>query len=86
MNKSISRMNITSNIEVNELSGKARLDRVINEVTASIERDHDMGKIDMHDMGFQLSELLESCTFQTEVCSEKDFTRFHSYKYGNCYR
>ena len=86
VDESLAKMNISKDIEENELLGKFRLDHIINDVTANIEIEHDMGNIDMHDIGFKLSELLESCTFQSEVCDEKDFIRYHSYKYGNCYR
>lgn len=42
--------------------------------------------IDINSIGFNLSNMMVSCKFQEQLCTENDFTQYHNYYYGNCYR
>lgn len=61
--------------EVNEYFRYYLLGSYLNDV-------NQMGK----DLGFGLDQMLISCRFQSDMCSESDFMYFYDYYFMNCYR
>lgn len=77
----------TKNITFNLDQGpKMYTDVIIDQIKAKIEEDGNNNVISLWDFGFYMEQMLISCKFQGISCSDKNFTWYHNYHYGSCYR
>jgi hypothetical protein len=61
-------------------------DFLIKSVLNDYEDKASRGQIDLKKYGHDLKDLLVNCRFQKKDCSYNDFSFYHNYFYGNCYR
>jgi hypothetical protein len=59
---------------------------IIRHKLNEFENEASRGLLNLTAIGFQLNRMLISCKFQGMLCSPADFTMYHNYYYGNCYR
>jgi hypothetical protein len=62
------------------------LDSVTNQFKSTFQARAANETFNLYLNGFYLSQMLLSCKFQGQPCSQQDFSYFYDYNYGNCYR
>lgn len=83
MQKVITSKNISFDLEQGP---KDYIDDITDQIKAKIELDGSQNNISLWDFGFYMSQMLISCKFQGVKCSAENFTWYHNYYYGSCYR
>ncbi len=76
----------TSSIPQTVKNFKLKADAYIRNRSNYFEYLASQNKLDIRSIGFNLSNMMISCKFQEQLCTEDDFTQYHNYYYGNCYR
>ena len=70
----------------NTRNTNAAFENFTNRVKRVIANDKSLSDRDRFELGFRLDDdMLVSCEYNGIFCSEKDFFRFWSNEYGNCY-
>jgi hypothetical protein len=65
---------------------KIKADAYIKKKSNEFEDNASKGLLNITWIGYQLKDMLVSCRFQEQPCTVDDFTQYHNYYYGNCYR
>lgn len=65
---------------------KIKADGLIRSKLNDFENEASKGKLNLSEIGFHMKDMLLSCKFQGRYCSVNDFTMYHNYYYGNCFR
>ncbi len=66
---------------------KLRAEAELKNYLVSLEnRANNDKKFNLNSYGYLLGDMLLSCKFRGRFCTENDFSLYHNYNYGNCYR
>jgi hypothetical protein len=65
---------------------KIKADGLIRSKLNEFEIKASKGRLNLSEIGFHMKDMLLSCKFQGRYCSVNDFTMYHNYYYGNCFR
>ena len=68
------------------LNLKLKSDALIKSYLIALENRQANGLINLTTYGYQLKDLLIGCKYRGKYCTANDFTRYHNYNYGNCFR
>lgn len=58
---------------------------VLNTIKAAASTDTTLNSTSLKLLGWDINEMLMSCTFNGNTCTTSDFVWFQTYDYGNCY-
>jgi hypothetical protein len=61
-------------------------DALIKSYLIALENREANGQINLTNYGYQLKDLLLGCKFRGVYCTANDFSMYHNYNYGNCFR
>jgi hypothetical protein len=78
--------NYNSSTKTNNITHKNDADIFIKEVLHDYEDKLNRNQLDLNSLGFNLTTMLLNCKYQRKTCLPNDFTQYHNYFYGNCYR
>jgi hypothetical protein len=78
--------NYNSQTSTNNITHKNDADIFIKEVLHDYEDRSSRNQLDLNSLGFNLTNMLLNCKYQRKSCTYKDFTQYHNFFYGNCYR
>ena len=59
--------------------------QILANIKSSIYANTSLGESFMKSIGFSLSDMLISCTYNQNTCSSSNFTSFTTYDRGNCF-
>ena len=65
---------------------KLKADAYIRNKSNEFEDKASKGLLNITSIGYMLKDMLVSCRFQEQPCTVDDFTQYHNFYYGNCYR
>jgi hypothetical protein len=80
--RSQSTINVTQ-AQIIKLNSEAQLRNYLISLENRANNDKNFN---LNSYGYSLGDMLLSCKFRGRFCTENDFSMYHNYNYGNCYR
>ena len=77
---------IKSNIDTESELYLSTANYAIKDVLIQMETRHITEKLDLNSFGYNLSDLIIKCQYRRVDCSLDDFSMYHNFYFGNCFR